>query len=84
MNTLNKLKDINEIVDIVLGDEFIVAQKNDGLIEVFDAEFNLLSSNTFTNIDKINANRRVIIIRKDGIVDFYDKWLNYEFSRKIA
>ncbi len=79
-----RLRNLGDIVDIVLGDKFIVAQKENGLIEVYDAEFNLISAKTFTNVEKVNANSRVILIRKDGSVDFFDKWLNFEFSRGLT
>ncbi|MCG8322876.1 MAG: hypothetical protein MI921_25465 [Cytophagales bacterium] len=81
LNT-NKIKNLNDIVDIVLGDKFIVAHKKTGIIEVYDKDFNLLSTNHFTNVEKVNANSRVLLIRKNGTVDFYDKWLNYQFSKK--
>ena len=81
LNT-NKIKDLNDIIDIVLGDKFIVVHKKNGIIEVYDSSFNLLSSNHFTNVEKVNANSRVLLIRKNGTVDFYDKWLNYQFSKK--
>lgn len=83
LNT-NKIKNLNDIIDIVLGDKFIVAQRKNGIIEVYDNNFNLLSTNHFTNVEKVNANSRVLLIRKNGTVDFYDKWLNFEFSKKRA
>ena len=78
----NKIKNINDVIDIVLGDKFLVAHKKNGVIEVYDNDFNLLSSNQFTNVEKVNANSRVLLIRKNGTVDFFDKWLNFEFSKK--
>ena len=83
LNT-DKIKDLSDIIDIVLGDKFIVAHKKNGIIEVYDNDFHILSSNHFTNVEKINANSRVLLIRKNGTVDFYDKWLNYEFSKKAS
>ncbi len=83
LNT-NGIKNMNDIIDVVLGDQFIVAHKKNGVIEVYDNGFNLISSNNFTNVEKVNANSRVLLIRKNGTVDFYDKWLNFEFSRKAS
>ncbi|MDN5211058.1 hypothetical protein QQ020_03325 [Fulvivirgaceae bacterium BMA12] len=77
----NKITDLSDIIDIVLGDKFIVVHKKDGVIEVYDSSFHLLSTNHFTNIEKVNANKRVLLIRKNGQVDFYDKWLNFQFSK---
>ena len=80
----NKIKNINDVIDIVLGDKFIVAHKKNGVIEVYDNDFKMLSSNQFTNVEKVNANSRVLLIRKNGTVDFFDKWLNFEFSKNPA
>ncbi len=77
----NKITNLSDIIDIVLGDKFIVVHKKDGIIEVYDSSFHLLSTSHFTNIEKVNANKRVLLIRKNGKVDFYDKWLNFQFSK---
>ena len=80
----NKITNLSDIIDIVLGDKFIVVHKKDGIIEVYDSSFHLLSTNHFTNIEKVNANKRVLLIRKNGKVDFYDKWLNFQFSKDVS
>ena len=80
----NKINSLNDIIDIVLGDKFLVVHKKNGVIEVYDSHFNLLSTSQFTNVEKVNANSRVLLIRKNGTVDFYDKWLNFEFSKKSS
>ncbi|MDN5201087.1 hypothetical protein QQ008_06935 [Fulvivirgaceae bacterium BMA10] len=78
------IEDLGNIVDIVLGDRFIVAQRSNGVIDVYDEDFKLLSSGVFSHIEKVNANSRVLIIRKNGSVDFYDKWLNYQFTKNVG
>ncbi len=80
----NTIRNMNDIIDVVLGDQFIVAHKKNGVIEVYDNSFNLISANNFTNVEKVNANSRVLLIRKNGTVDFFDKWLNFEFSKKAS
>lgn len=80
----NSIENMNDIIDIVLGDKFIVAHKQNGVIEVYDNNFNLISANNFTNVEKVNANSRVLLIRKNGTVDFFDKWLNFKFSKKAS
>ena len=82
--SIKKMKDLKDVIDIVLGDQFIVAHRTDGVVQVFDTEFNLLSECVFTNVEKVNANSRVLLIRKNGMVDFYDKWLNFQFSKRSA
>ena len=84
MNKVNNIKEVNDIIDIVRGEKFIVIHRENGRIEVYNDAFQLLSAKDFPNVNKVNANRRVILIRSDGVVDFYDQWLNYEFSRHLG
>ncbi len=63
---------------LVSGKDFIVVCKNEGWIEVYDDEYNLISSEVFLGFKSVEADELITITLKNGWSEVYDKWFNMQ------
>ncbi len=67
-----------EADNIVSGIDFIVICKNEGWIEVYDNEYNLISTEVFLNFKALEADEFITVTLKNGWSETYDKWFNMQ------
>lgn len=61
---------------IVTGDDFIVICNKGGWVEVYDKEYNLMSTEVFLNLKSVDADQYITVTLKNGWSEVYDKWFN--------
>ena len=84
MNRVVKKQSFPKLEQVVQGEGFFVVQQKGGWIEVYDQNFNLLSSEVFLNVKRVHAAQDITICYESGWREIYCKEFNMKSMNFIA